>query len=134
MIDNTLCVVDHGLFAELAIRLARDFKRVLYFVPWTAEFPLIGDRLLGFGLDNIERIEDPYVPSVIDEVDTYVFPDIFDGGIQELLARQGKAVWGSREGDSLETRRVWFREWQAENGMPVRSWMFVSHYDDAAMR
>lgn len=119
MIDATLCVVDNGLFTELAIRLARDFKRVLYAVQWEAEFPLMNDRGLGAGLENIERIEDPYLDSVVDDTDIYLFPDIFHAGKQQLLERAGKHVWGSREGDSLETRRVWFRGLQEELGMPV---------------
>lgn len=116
---GTVCVVDNGLFTELGVRLARDYERVLYYSPWEAEFPLINDRFVGFGVDNIERIEDPYLSRVVDGVDTYVFPDIFHAGKQQLLERVGKAVWGSREGDSLETRRVWFRDWQEESGMPV---------------
>lgn len=118
--SGPFCIVDNGLFTELAVRLARDSDEpVLYYSPWEAEFPLINDRFVGFGLDNIERIEDPYLNSIVDRVGTYVFPDIFHAGKQQMLERLGKAVWGSREGDSMETRRIWFRGWQEEQGMPV---------------
>lgn len=128
MIEATICIVDNGLFTELAVRLARDFRRVLYYVSWEAEFPLINDRMVGAGMDNIERIEDPYLNRVVDETDIYLFPDIFHAGKQQLLARLGKKVWGSREGDSLETRRVWFRGLQEELGMPVPKSQVVRGY------
>lgn len=128
MIDATLCIVDNGLFTELAVRLARDFKRVLYYVNWEAEFPLINDRMVGAGIENVERIEDPYLNRVVDEVDMYLFPDIFHAGKQQMLERLGKKVWGSREGDSLETRRVWFRGLQEELGMPIPKGTVVQGY------
>lgn len=118
--SGPFCVVDNGLFTELALRLARDSDvPVLYYSQWEAEFPLINDRFVGFGVQNVERIEDPYLNSVVARVGTYVFPDIFHAGKQQMLQRLGKPVWGSREGDSMETRRIWFRGWQEEQGMPV---------------
>ena len=126
---GTLCVVDNGLFTELAVRLARDFDRVLYYTPWEDEFPLINNRFVGFGLDNVERIEDPYLNGVVDETDIYLFPDIFHAGKQQLLERIGKNVWGSRTGDSLETRRVWFRRLQEELGMPVPEGVVLQGFD-----
>lgn len=119
MIDATVTVIDNGLFTELALRLARDFNRVLYYVPWESEFPTINDRVVGAGLENIEHVEDPYLSSVVDQTDLYVFPDIFHAGKQQMLKRLGKRVWGSDTGDELETRRIWFRDLQKELGMPV---------------
>jgi hypothetical protein len=130
MIDACLTIVDNGLFSELAVRLARDFKRVLYAVQWEAEFPLINDRYIGAGLDNVDRIEDPYLNRVVDETDIYLFPDIFHAGKQQMLERLGKRVWGSREGDSLETRRVWFRKLQEELGMPVPKYEIVEGFSN----
>lgn len=132
MIDSVLTIVDNGLFTELAVRLARDFKKVNYYTPWEAEFPLINDRFIGAGLDNVDRIEDPYLNRVVDETDIYLFPDIFHAGKQQMLERLGKNVWGSREGDSLETRRIWFRGWQEEHGMPVPEGVILEGFDALA--
>lgn len=129
MIEERLTVVDNGLFTELAVRLARETTQpVKYAVQWEGEFPFINDRFLGAGLENVQRIEDPYLNRVVDDTDVYVFPDIFHAGKQELLERVGKKVWGSREGDALETRRVWFRELQVELGMPVPEYQVIEGY------
>lgn len=131
MIDARLTVVDNGLFTELAVRLARDCKHpVKYAVQWEAEFPLINDRFLGVGLENVIRVEDPYLNRVVDETDAFVFPDIFHAGKQQLLERLGKKVWGSREGDAFETKRVWFRELQASLGIPVPDYEVVEGYSN----
>lgn len=119
MIDATITVVDSGLFTELAIRLSREFTKVRTFTPWWAEFPTLNDRAVGSGIGEIEWIEDPYLDEVFDTTDLYAFPDIFRAGEQRLVQRLNKPVWGSCTGDSLETRRIWFRNLQKEMGMPV---------------
>lgn len=119
MIDQTVTLVDNGLFTELAVRLARDFKRVRSNVGWEDEFPTINDRAVGSGLGEVEWVEDPYVNEVVDSTDIYLFPDIFHAGDQQLLERVGKRVWGSKTGDEFETKRVWFRGLQQELRMPV---------------
>lgn len=126
--DVRCVIVDNGLFTELALRLAREYGHVGYYNPWEAEFPLINDRILGAGIENLTRLEDPYLNRVVDATDLYVFPDIFHAGKQELLERVGKRVWGSREGDELETKRIWFRGWQEEHQMPVPSYKVVQGY------
>jgi hypothetical protein len=119
VIDATLCLVDSGLFTELAVRLAREITHVRSHVPWAAEFPTINDRWVGRGLGEVEWVEDPYRNEVFDTTDVYCFPDIFRAGEQQLLKRLGKPVWGSNVGDELETERLWFRQLQEELGMPV---------------
>lgn len=120
MIDACITVVDSGLFTELAIRLSREIRQVRSSVPWYAEFPTVNDRAIGSGLaPEIEWIEDPYVDEIFETTDAYCFPDIFRAGDQQLLQRAGKPVFGSRTGDTLETRRIWFRDLQERLGMPV---------------
>lgn len=119
MIDATICVCDLGLFTEIALRLAREFKTVLYHVPWETEFPLTNDVVLGDGLGTISRITDPWEPEVFDRVDLFVYPDIFRSGWQLQMERMGKWVWGSRKADSLEIDRVKFKELQKSLGLPT---------------
>lgn len=119
MIDARLTIVDSGLFTELAIRLARDIKHIGSSCPWFAEFPTINDRAVGSGLGEVQWIEDPYLDEVWDATDAYMFPDIFRAGEQQLLQRTGKPVWGSGIGDELETKRIGFREFQEDLGMPI---------------
>jgi hypothetical protein len=126
VIDKTICIVDSGLFTELAIRLAREFREVRSHVPWAAEFPTINDRAMGSGLPAVQWIEDPYLDEVFETTDIYMFPDIFRAGDQQLLERAGKLVWGSHTGDDLETRRIWFRKLQEKLGMPVPEYEIVT--------
>lgn len=120
MIDANITVVDSGLFTELALRLARETTgKVRSWVGWEAEFPTINDRMVGDGMQEIDRIDDFLDPEVVDDTDLFVFPDIFRSGAQLTLERLGKLVWGSRKGDELETKRLWFRKLQEELGIPV---------------
>lgn len=126
MIDTNITLIDSGLFTELAIRLARDVKKVRSNVPWEAEFPTANDRAVGDGLSEIEWVEDPLDPEIVNDTDVFVFPDIFRYGTQLLLESMGKAIWGSRKGEDLETKRIWFRVLQKELGLPVPDYTVVT--------
>lgn len=115
--DVTALVVDHGLFIPLAHRLARGFKRVLYYSPWEEGFATFNRCIVGDGFEDIERCDDVWKAK--DDVDLFVFPDIQHAGLQLELERQGKAVWGSREGDSLEIVREKFHKILGKLGLEV---------------
>lgn len=106
--SKTVLVYDNGLFAELAVTLAKDFGRVLYFCPWTNAYPKSNSLLIGHGIDGVERVSEPW--SYIDKVDLFVFPDVYEAGLQEYLVKAGKRVWGCRSGADLELDRVWSKE------------------------
>lgn len=127
MIDTELTLIDNGLFTELAIRLARELKKVRSYVTWRDEFPTINDRCLGAGLDGegVEWVEDPYVAEVFNPTQIYCYPDIFFAGDKQLVQRAGKLAWGSDTGDDLETKRVWFRGLQEKLGLPVPKYVVV---------
>lgn len=113
----TACVIDHGLYLPLARHLAKTYKRVLYWSQWETGFPTINDCLIGDGFDDVERCDDIW--SVKNEVDLFVFPDIYHSGLQKELVSQGKPVWGSRDGDSLEIKREKFHRTLGEVGLTV---------------
>lgn len=102
--SKTVCIVDNGLFAELARTLSRSFKTVYYTSPWVADFPSSAKVEIGEGFPEYERIKDIW--EVIDEVDLFVFPDLHNGPLQDYLQEQGMRVWGARMGDELETART----------------------------
>jgi len=106
--SRTCLVYDHGLFVELAVTLSRDFGRVLYYSPWETCAPKSNSRRIGEGVEGIERVAD--WASHIDEVDLWVFPDVYEGPLQEYLAKLGKRVWGCRMGEELELDRVAAKE------------------------
>lgn len=118
MIDlsNKTCVVlDHGMFLELALRLARDFGHVYYVDPlWEESFAKLNHALIGDGFDEIERVKEIW--DVIDQVDLAVFPDTFNSAMQEYIAQSGIPVWGggaalirwnSKRSHFAECRKAW---------------------------
>ena len=115
--EITACVIDHGLFLPLALKLAKTYKRVLYYTPWEKGFPVIGDCIIGDGFDQIERCNDFW--PIKSEIDLFVCPDIQHSGLQLELESQGFAVWGSRNGDSLEINRSKFHRILDELGLEV---------------
>src|SRR5260370_15468822 len=95
--SKTALCYDHGTFVELAARLARDFGRVLYFQPWQSAFPCMKDCAIGLGVPDVERVYNFW--DVVDKVDIFVFPDVWDGDLQAYLRGQGKPVLGAGKAD-----------------------------------
>jgi hypothetical protein len=113
----TTCVIDHGLFLPVARRLARDFGRVLYHSPWEKSYPTMHDGCVGFGFDNIERCDDIW--AVKDDVDLWVFPDLYHQGLQAELRSQGRRVWGAGAAMRLELDRGFFMRTLGDLGLAV---------------
>src|SRR4029077_14457061 len=101
--QRTCLVWDNGLFIEMAVTLAKDFGRVIYFAPWVSGYPRSNALRIGEGLPGVARVSSPW--PYFDEVDLWVFPDVYDGPVQEFLVKQGKRVWGTRMGEELELDR-----------------------------
>ena len=97
-------IMDFGVFTEFAVKLAESFGKTYYYTPWEGCFPSSRKRLIGYGLEGITRINNFW--DYVDEADIIVFPDVSCGHIQTYLAKQGKAVWGSRKGEELELYRA----------------------------
>lgn len=115
---KSACVVDLGLFVEVAVTLSKHFGKTLYHYPWQCSpFPRSNSKMVGAGLGSIEVVS--YLWDIIDEVDLFVFPDIFLGDLQEELVRQGKRVFGSRRGDELEMHRAEAKRHYKKLGLPV---------------
>jgi hypothetical protein len=116
--DTTFCVVDNGLFLPIAQRLAEEAKRVLYTpASWQRGFCSIKQACIGSGFDNLEHCLDFWTQ--LDEIDCFVFPDIGNSGLQLHLESLGKAVWGSRNGDSIEVGRERFMRQLEAIGLEV---------------
>jgi hypothetical protein len=113
---KSCCVIDNGLFQEAAQKLSESFGKVYYNAPWVADYPVSYHTEIGEGFGEYERIADIW--GMIDDVDLFVFPDVYQGPLQEHLVKLGKRVWGSRNGDELE---LWRKEAKAhfkELGLP----------------
>lgn len=126
--DKTACVVDNGLFAELAVTLGKSFRHVYYLGSWVTSFPRSNALTIGEGLPNVSRINDIW--SVLDEVDLFVFPDVYQGQLQRYLRGLGKRVWGSGIAESLEFKRGGSKQWLQELGLPVGEYKVVNGLKD----
>lgn len=111
----TACVVDNGLYIPICQKLAPSFKRMLYFAEWQESFPTINKRVIGDGYDGIDRIDDIWG----EDINIFIFPDIYRSALQMELRRQGRLVWGSGTGDSLEINRELFLQRLAQTELKV---------------
>ena len=84
-----------------------------------AEYRDISDFMRGYGLDNVEKIDEFLNPKILDSVDLFVFPDIGYGDMQRHLRRIGKAVWGHMGATTLELYRDQFLEILEGVGLPT---------------
>ena len=116
--DVIALVYDNGMVGlPIAERLSRDMKHVYVFTPWEKGQPTFSEAIIGDGLENVERALDIW--EVKDQVDLFVFPDVQLSGLQLELERQGKAVWGSRNGDVQELDREAFLKTLGDVGLLV---------------
>jgi hypothetical protein len=125
---KSCCVIDNGLFVELAIVLARSFGQVYYSTTWESGFPKSNNMLTGKGIPNVERIDDFW--GHINDIDLFVFPDIYHSAWQQHLVEMGKRVWGSKKGDALELQRDKAKEYVSKLGIPVGPYEVVIGFKD----
>jgi len=115
--NKTVCIVDHGMYINVALKLSEDFGTVYYYTPWEGAFPKSNDTLPGFGYKEFKRIN--RIWDKIDEIDLFVFTDIYHSDMQEYLVSLGKRVWGARQGDSMEIYRWDFLQYMKKIGLAV---------------
>jgi len=115
--SKTALVIDNGIFTHIAHNLADDFGTVLYYVPWENAFPKSRPALIGSGTDKIQRVREFW--SHFDQVDIFVFPDVYFGALQEYLRGIGKRVFGAGLGEELELNRVGAKRELKKLGLPV---------------
>src|ERR1017187_1068169 len=121
---NSVCVVDSGVFAEVARTLSKSFGKVYYTSPWVADYPSSYKTELGEGFPSFDRVDDIW--DIVDDVDLFVFTDLYQGALQEYLAAQGKRVFGSRNADELESYRTDAKEHFAGLNIPQAPYVVVT--------
>lgn len=129
--SKSCLIYDNGLFVELAPRLARDFGKVWYAMPWKNAYPRAAPAIVGDGLEGVERVLNfwEYVP----QADIVMFPDIYDADMQKVVADTfGKPVWGSRGAEALELDRWGTRRLQKDLGIAAPGTKFITGIDNLA--
>src|ERR1700691_5121874 len=102
------CVCDFGTFISIAAKLGETYQKVYYHSPHDREYQDVRDSVKGTGIENVERLDAPLDPDVLDSIDLFIFPDIGFRGMQRHLRSIGKAVWGHLGGNDLELYRDFF--------------------------
>lgn len=120
---KTVLVIDNGLFCEIACLLGKTFKKVYYYSDWKSAYPKSVEILTGTGVPNVTRVNDFW--NILDEVDLFVFPDIYYGGLQTHLVKLGKRVWGSRHGQDLELKRAESKDLLDKIGVDIGPWKAI---------
>jgi hypothetical protein len=116
--NKSCCIIDFGLFTEVAVTFAEDFGKVYYYNPsWRNAFPTKRDTTIGMGLEGVEVITEFW--NYKNKIDFFVFPDVYMGDYLEELRSQGKLCWGSGNLEWIELERWKFLQWLTDNKMPV---------------
>jgi hypothetical protein len=125
---KTIMVIDNGLFCEIAKTLSKSFKRTLYYCRWESAFPKSNQYVIGQGIEGIERVHNIF--EHFDEVDCFVFPDIYDGQLQLHLESMGKLVFGGRMGEEMELFRHAMKEHMKKLDLYVTNYEIVTGVDN----
>jgi hypothetical protein len=125
--SKTCCVVDNGLFVEIAATLAESFGKVYLHVPWVNAYPKSNQIRVGDGLTGVTKVD--AIWPILDKVDLWVFPDVYEGPLQQHLVSLGKRVWGSRMGEELELWRDFSKKVLADHGLAVGPYEVVRGMD-----
>lgn len=126
--SKTALVIDNGIFFHIAQRLADEFKTVYYYSEWKNAFPRSRPVAVGSGFDNIIRLKDFW--DKVDEVDIFVFPDVYYGPLQKYLRSIGKRVFGAGMGEELELNRIGAKKIMEGLGLPVMGYEEIIGIDN----
>ena len=126
--DKTVCFVDNGLFLSFARKVAPEFAHAWYYSPWQSAFPKAQQSRLGEGFAEVEKVKDPLL--IADQVDLWVFFDVFQAGLQVFLEDHGARVWGPRLGEELETERADFKRYCKKAGITIPPTELIVGVDD----
>ena len=116
--NKTVCIVDNGLFVSFARKVAPAFKKCYYYKPFVSAFVRTSDISVGLGFPELEVCLQPL--EIADEIDLWVFLDLYHSGLQLFLEGHGARVWGPRKGDELELERWAFKKHIKRSGLPVQ--------------
>jgi hypothetical protein len=114
--SKCVLVADHGLFVELAPRLAREFGHVKLWVPWMSGYPRSAQAHVGCGIEGVERVERfwDHAP----DADLIVFPDLYMADMARICKeRLNKSVWSHLDAEILELDRTGTRKLQKKLGI-----------------
>lgn len=114
-INKTVCVIDAGIFGEVAVELSKKFSRVFYCIP---DYSTNLEReKIAQGMEGVEVIMDFH--HVKKETDIFVFPDVCFGAVVDDMRSEGRNVFGTGAVESLEFDRWAAKKKMKALGLPV---------------
>lgn len=125
---KTVMVIDNGLFVSFARHIAPAFKKVYYAPQWKGPFAKSNQLVVGDGFNEIEMCKYPLDKA--DEVDLWVFLDLYQSDLQLYLEKHGCRVWGARRGEEMELHRWEFKQYLKSIGLPVQHVEHITGFDD----
>jgi hypothetical protein len=120
--DKKVLVYDGGgLFVSLALRLAatKAFASVDYFREWEDGFCDGTELTVGSGLEEFGVNRVRHFWPVLNDYGLFVFPDCWNGDLQEYLRSIGKRVWGAGSKGYLEQSRWRTKQLLGKIGLPL---------------
>lgn len=127
--ELTVLVYDFGYYLPIAQKLTEFYKKVYYYVPEiNAGYPTHAQHYVGQNIEGIEVVDS--WAQVYELVDLFVFPDVYDRGLQELLRRLGKKVFGCGNAGELEVDRVALKEVLEDLKLDVANYKVVKGLDE----
>lgn len=121
---KTVCVIDSGYSVDVAVKLSKSFKKVYYYTEWKqGAIPPLNYFYIGRGVPEIEKI-DSYLP-YINEIDLFIFTEVYSAEEQQHLIDLGKLVYGCRYGEELELDREFFLDKLKELGLKTPKYKVV---------
>lgn len=122
--NKTVLVFDYGEWIEVAIRLCREYGRVLYYCPFDDGLVKHNPYIIGRGISdvypNFERVDN--YDDYYDDIDLWVFTSLYKSAFQERLRGEGKLVFGSGKGGDMELYRSKMKVLQQEIGLPINEY------------
>lgn len=125
--NKKIMFADKGLFEHIAVKLARVCKVYYWLQGDPPAYPESPKAKIGTGYPGMERVTCPW--PFKDEVDLWVFPDVYNAGIVESLRQEGHLVFGAGRGEELELDRLILKETLKEVRLPVAPYETVPGMD-----
>ena len=122
--DKTVLMWDLGNGIEHAVRLAKDFKRVMYCTPPSNE---TSQYFVGRGFEGVQKIL--YFFDEVDKADLVMCGDVGHGDLAHWLKQNGKLVFGAGHGERCEAHRYPMRQIQRQIGLPTQKTALCKGFD-----
>lgn len=128
--ELSVLVYDYGNFFPVAQRLARDFGKVFYWMPYVHDgFPTHKPIDVGRNVPDVIRIKE--WAEIIYEVDMVLFCDCHEAALQMFFQNGlGKKVFGSRYASELEHDRSAMKQVMKQVGLPLNTYYVAEGIDE----